>query len=138
MFFLRQMLPGKPGQSATVLVVDDDVAIRRLLERALAQDGCAVLCAQDGVEALEISRKHQGPIHLLLSDIVMPRMDGITLCGRIGQERPDTLVMLISGQCDETILPPRIDFLRKPFTLDALRLRVRRILNLSRGAEGRV
>lgn len=130
------MIGNQTNPSPTILVVDDDVAIRHLLERVLAQDGFAILCAQDGVEALETARKHPGPIHLLLSDIVMPRMDGITLCGRFHSERPGTPVLLISGQYNaEAALPPHADFLRKPFTMDVLRLRVRQILNRSCAVE---
>jgi len=73
--------------SRTVLVVDDDCSIRQLVGAILESNGFTVLLAQDGLEALELSRKHPQPIDILLSDIEMPRMDGFALSRILGKER---------------------------------------------------
>lgn len=78
--------------SETILLVDDDGPIRRLLRRALEGQGYQLLEACDGHEALGLLANHRGPIDLLLTDVVMPRMDGFTLSDRVGESHPDVRV----------------------------------------------
>jgi two-component system cell cycle sensor histidine kinase/response regulator CckA len=78
----------------TVLPVDDDSSIRNLVKDILSVYSFRTLTAGNGDEALEISRTHDGPIDLLLTDVIMPVMDGVTLCNRIAQERPETALLL--------------------------------------------
>src|SRR6266699_322283 len=94
--------------SRTVLVVDDDCSIRQLVGAILESNGFIVLLAQDGVAALELSRKHTQPIDILVSDIEMPRMDGFALSRTLAKERP--------GHAIEDEIPAEAAFLAKPFT----------------------
>jgi len=119
------VLATNPEQTV-ILVVDDEVMIVNIARTALEGDGHFVLTAQDGEEALEMCRKFPGPIHLVVSDVGMPNMNGIELRERITVERPTTKVLLMSGEVDsELITGP---FLRKPFAIDALKQRVRQLL----------
>jgi CheY-like chemotaxis protein len=88
--------------------------------------GLFVLAARDGAEALHVSRRFAGPIHILVSDVVMPNLDGVTLCQQILLERPATKILLISAYVTTPL--DGLPFLRKPFHLDVLRRRVREIL----------
>jgi|SRR5882724_1349295 len=120
--------------SRTVLVVDDDCSIRQLVGAILESNGFTVLLAQDGLEALELSRKHPQPIDILLSDIEMPRMDGFVLSRILGKERPELAFVLMSGCATEKEqIPAGAVFLAKPFSEDVLILRLRQSL----GAAGR-
>src|SRR5438067_655793 len=102
--------------SRTVLIVDDDCSIRQLVGAILERNGFIVLLAQDGVAALELSRKHPQPIDILLSDIEMPRMDGLALSRTLGKERPELAFVLMSGCATEDQIPAGAVFLAKPFT----------------------
>ena len=110
---------------ATVLVVDDERPVLRLLRRQLEALGCTVLEAQDGPEALRLLVGRRGAVDLVLSDIVMPGMNGTELADRILADRPEQCVILMSGQAPgglarigrrEKIVP----VLRKPFTPEQL------------------
>jgi len=123
-----------PRGSETVLVVEDEGQLRALVRRALADLGYAVLEAANGLEALEIAAEHRGPIHLLLTDVVMPHLSGRELAQRLAASRPDTHVLFISGYTDEAIarhgvLAPGTVFLQKPVTPDRLARAVRAILD---------
>lgn len=110
------------------MVVDDEEMIVNLARIALEGDGHFVLTAENGEKALELSRQFLGSIHLLVTDIVMPKMDGFELRERIVAERPGTKVLLMSGQVDSQIISG--PFLRKPFGIDTLRERVHQLLAL--------
>lgn len=99
-----------------VLLVDDEPVVRNFVQYALTRYGFNVLAACDGIEALELSRRYDGAIHLLLSDVKMPRMNGPQLAEVISNERPDARILLMSGESSGE-LPEnlRIDLLRKPF-----------------------
>ena len=99
----------------TVLVVDDDPQILRLVERMLGSHGVRVITAARAVEALHICERE--PIDLLISDVVMPEMDGPKLAERFLKLRPGGSVLLISGYHRDPVLPKsgRVRFLRKPF-----------------------
>src|SRR5947209_6528448 len=85
---------------ATILVVDDEPAIRSLLAVVLEEKGFSVLTAECGRQALSLSRAHRGDIDLLISDVTMPEMDGPTLAKNMVAENPALSVLLISGCCD--------------------------------------
>ncbi|HET8770981.1 MAG TPA: ATP-binding protein [Gemmatimonadaceae bacterium] len=116
----------------TVLLVEDERAIRQLLERALTKRGYNVLTASDGKDALVVADEAQGRFDLLISDVIMPRMGGPELVRRLRERRPALRALLISGYTAEAV--PDIDelgvaFLAKPFTPDELCARARSVLD---------
>ncbi|GAB4439074.1 MAG: hypothetical protein OHK0015_33520 [Chloroflexi bacterium OHK40] len=125
----------------TVLVAEDDAAIRALVVRTLGTLGYTVLAASDGMQALALARSFHGPIHLLLSDIVMPQLSGDLLASQLLAQRPETAVLLMSGYTDQATasdLPPSVlsQPLQKPFTPSMLTRHVRMVLDAhSRRAE---
>jgi signal transduction histidine kinase len=124
--------PEAPG-GATVLLAEDEDKVRLLLHSILTRHGYAVLQAADGAEALRLAAKHHGPIHLLLTDLVMPEMSGRELAARLLPQRPEMKVLYLSGYTDGVGLPPSADggavaFLAKPFGPNALLTRVGEVL----------
>jgi len=121
-----------PRSSGTVLLVEDQEDVRRLTEEVLKTCGYEVLTAGDGDGALVVSRCHQGPIHLMLSDIIMPGMNGGELAQRIRSERPDIKVLFMSGYAQrpdgEEVIDPGAAWLPKPFTPRILADKVREVL----------
>lgn len=103
----------------TILLADDEAAIRNLTGQVLRSYGYRVLEAADGLEALEVAQRHPGPIHLLLTDWCMPRLDGGGLIRRLSDGRPETAILVMSGYMDHK-LPPKSALLRKPFNSQAL------------------
>ncbi|MEZ4444503.1 MAG: PAS domain S-box protein [Polyangiaceae bacterium] len=129
----RASLPDRVG-TETVLVVEDDEMVRRLAERLLRRGGYTVIVAGSGAEALEVSAAHERAIDLLLTDVVMPGMNGRELARRLVAERPGLRVLFTSGYTDNVIahhgvLDPGVHFLAKPYSLDALMSLVRQILD---------
>ncbi|MEJ2204026.1 MAG: response regulator [Gemmatimonadota bacterium] len=123
-----------PLGGETVLVVDDDPAILRVASRVLSRGGYRVLEATSGVEALEIAERHEGEIHLLLTDVVLPGMGGGEISQRVSARFPDTCILFMSGQIDagsvlRGVPAGEVNFLPKPFTVQGLRSRVREILD---------
>ena len=116
-----------------VLVAEDDVLVRNLVNTVLIRAGYAVLLAADGEEALDLSRRYNGDIHLLLSDVMMPRMDGLELVARLREERPTVPALLVSGKLSSELIEGNcdFDFLRKPFVPDQLRSKLEEILSRS-------
>ena len=115
----------------TILIVDDEEIVRRLVCIALHGSACEdVLEADSATSAWEISREHPGPIHLLVSDVVMPgEMNGADLAMKVGDARPETKVLLMSGYDDLALEMKRgWHFIRKPFAPTELRERVQTIL----------
>jgi two-component system cell cycle sensor histidine kinase/response regulator CckA len=109
----------------TVLLVEDEVAVRAFAARALASRGYQVVEAGSGVEALSAIERNGGDVDLVVSDVVMPEMDGPTLLRELRQKRPDMKVIFISGYAEEAFkknLPEgeRFTFLPKPFSLKDL------------------
>jgi two-component system cell cycle sensor histidine kinase/response regulator CckA len=115
-----------PGQ--TVLLVEDEEAVRQLVRKILEQNGYHVLLARHGGEALEICHQHALPIHLLLTDAVMPVLSGPELLRRAIALRPDMKVAIMSGYTDKPAVGG-IPFIAKPFTPAELVRRVREILD---------
>ena len=117
----------------TVLLVEDEDAVRSFAARALGQRGYHVLVATTGVEALEVFQSHQGEVDLVVSDVVMPEMDGPTLFEKLRAERPDLKVIFISGYAEDAFrrhLAENEDFmfLQKPFDLKELAAAVKTAL----------
>jgi PAS domain S-box-containing protein len=118
----------------TVLLVEDESAVREMTRKALQVNGYTVLEAADGAEAIRLCDRHEGPIDLVVSDVVMPRMGGRELAERLTALRPETRVLFVSGHTDDAvvrqgILQAEVAFLQKPFSMDALRLKVRTVLD---------
>jgi nitrogen-specific signal transduction histidine kinase/CheY-like chemotaxis protein len=125
----------RTGASETILLVEDDRGVRALARRVLELHGFRVLEADRGEDALQISERHEGPIHLLLTDVIMPGMSGRALADRLGTGHPETRVLFMSGYTDEAIvhhgvLESGIAFLQKPFTPDSLARKVRETLGV--------
>ncbi|WP_447978562.1 response regulator [Candidatus Nitrospira bockiana] len=126
--------PASRGPAKTVLVVDDEPKLRKILTLGLESRGFTVLEAQDGQEALAICKAHQGPIHLLLIDVVMPNLSGVELAPMVLAIRPESKVILMSGYRDEQVLlnaalNPNTPFFHKPFTMDALVQTIQELLD---------
>ena len=122
-----------PRGCETVLLVEDEASVRQASRQFLTRNGYTVLEATDGEDALRVSREHQGPIHLMITDVVMPKMGGPRLAERLAQERPDMKVLFVSGYAENTVLQHgAIDFtsrfLQKPFSLKTLGGAVRQVL----------
>jgi two-component system, cell cycle sensor histidine kinase and response regulator CckA len=126
----RRQAPVRAGNE-TVLFAEDDDLVRYLSVAALARLGYRLIEAADGVEALRATEEHNGPIHLLVSDVSMPRMGGVELARRFSELRPDAAVLFISGYAGEAVheLGPDANLLHKPFTNDDLLARVREVLD---------
>ena len=115
---------------STILVVDDEPVICKLIGLALEQAGFQVLKAENGFDAIGLSESHPGEIDLLVSDVTMPGMDGPTLAGKLREADPDLPVLFVSGQYEEAPAHedrPRL-VLAKPFSLDLLLRTVRRMV----------
>jgi CheY-like chemotaxis protein len=122
------------GGTETVLVAEDEAAVRNLARRALQRFGYRVLVAGNGQEALALARASQESIHLLLTDVVMPEMGGRQLAEHLARERPTTRVLFTSGYTDAAVLQPqgsgRVSaFLPKPYTPVQLARKVREVLD---------
>jgi two-component system cell cycle sensor histidine kinase/response regulator CckA len=127
------------GGLESILLVEDEEAVRSLVRRTLEQHGYQVLVAPKGAEALDLARSHQGPIHLLISDVVMPQMGGKQLAEKVKRLRPDIRVLYISGYTESSIVRPSNLkkgelFLQKPFTPTGLVRCVRQLLDKADGA----
>jgi two-component system, cell cycle sensor histidine kinase and response regulator CckA len=125
--------PEKVSGSETILLVEDSAPLRALTREILSREGYVILQACDGVEALEISRKHTGTIHLMITDIVMPRMRGTELAQEIAIQRPDTSVIFLSGYTEEAVWrftdTPKVAILEKPYSSATLLRTVRHKLD---------
>ena len=117
----------------TILLVEDSAALRELTRVILSRDGYNILEAEDGVAALEVSRNFPDPIHLLLTDVVMPRMRGPVLAQQILKQRPSIAVVFLSGYTEEVISQSDgisgFTLVEKPYTAEALLRSIRRALD---------
>jgi CheY-like chemotaxis protein len=121
--------------SETVLLVEDEESIRNLVSELLGKNGYKVLAAKNGNEALETGRRHSGPVHLLLTDVMMAGMSGPELAKQLSAFRPEARVLYMSGYADRSFSQHSTDlsdtlFLQKPFTRDGLMRKVRQCLDL--------
>jgi PAS domain S-box-containing protein len=125
---------GPPRGSETVLLVEDDLAVGAFARDVLEECGYRVLSAADPAGALRLCENHDGPIHLLLTDVVMPRMNGRQLALAAAELRPEMRVLYMSGYTDDAVLrrgllDPDLPFIQKPFTPAALEMKVREVLD---------
>jgi CheY-like chemotaxis protein len=118
----------------TILVVEDDAAVRSLSAAVLRQHGYQVFEVSRGADAMELVGRFQEPIHLLVTDLVMPEVGGRELAALIELKRPGIKVLYMSGYADQAlvgtdVLLPEMHFLQKPFTRSTLARKVREILD---------
>lgn len=124
----------KQKNSETILLVEDETSVRTLTRRILEMNGYTVLEADGGEKAISICQEHQGDIHLLLTDSVMPNMTGDELSQRILKLRPTMKVLYVSGYADripdeKIVKESKMVFLQKPYTPSALAVKLREILD---------
>jgi PAS domain S-box-containing protein len=130
---VRKERPAPRKGTETILLVEDEEAVRKLAQMLLQKEGYFVLVAESAAHAEELCAKHDGKIHLLLTDVVMPGISGRELARRIAAISPHTRVLYMSGYTDNVIahggmLEPGIAFLQKPFTPVALAQKIREVL----------
>lgn len=131
-------IPSPPSRAArgseTILLVEDEEALRKLVRGVLENKGYKVIAPDDIKEVLGLLQDHQGPIHLLLTDVVMPIMSGRELAERITSLHKETRVIYMSGYTNDAIvqhgvLDPGLNFVQKPFSPDAIARKVREVLD---------
>jgi len=134
-----------PRGSETVLVVEDEEMLRRLAVLLLEKQGYKVLEAPNGAEAFLVCEQHQGPIHLVVTDVVMPGMSGPEFIDRLRQMRQDFEALYMSGYADEAVKfhgvqARQVAFIQKPFTMETLAIKVREVLDKAgkHSSEGRL
>jgi CheY-like chemotaxis protein len=123
------------GGSETILLVEDEAAVRRATAEFLRLQGYNVIEARDGLDALALAQE-QTMIHLVVSDVVMPRMSGGALAKEVARVRPDTQFLFVSGYAGKTILDYKVvdletNFLQKPYTLRQLSSKIRKALDIA-------
>jgi CheY-like chemotaxis protein len=128
----------KPEAGATVLLVEDEAQVRRLVRETLSQLGYTVLEASDGYEALKLVEGRKTEIRLVLTDVIMPLMNGHELAVRLKAILPDTKVLYMSGYTDDVLafhgIAPKINFIQKPFSSSALAEKLEKVLSAASGA----
>ncbi|MCK6624344.1 MAG: response regulator [Anaerolineae bacterium] len=126
-----------PTGHETILVVEDGEAVRALAQETLETQGYTVLVAADGEEALQVAAAYPGPIQLLLTDLIMPYLNGRLLAEELSQVYPDLKILFMSGYTDNTLdrtglNQDKVNFLQKPFSPIILAQRVRQILDANK------
>lgn len=132
--FRRGLDPVAALQPVTVLIADDEPVVRMVLEDMLLKLGYHVLCAVDGLQALEIFRQHQDVINVLVFDLSMPNMDGEELFSRVRQLSPETKTIMITGyneivSLDHLRSQGLSGFIAKPFGVDEIKSEIGRVLS---------
>ena len=132
--FKEKLVKDLPRGSETVLLVEDEEEVRKLAAQILQRQGYKVLEAPQGGDALLICEQHQTPVHLMLTDVVMPGMSGHQLAERLKSLQPEMKILYMSGYTDNTIiqhgvLVEGVNYISKPFTVDALARKVREVLD---------
>jgi CheY-like chemotaxis protein len=123
-----------PGGSETIFLVEDNEEVLKLTKQILGRQGYKVVAGAQGREALQICEGHKGPIHLMVTDVVMPGMDGRELANRLMSVHPEMKVLYMSGYTDNAIahhgvLEKGMHYIQKPFTVDGLLRKVRDVLD---------
>ena len=126
-------VPVEGTGTETLLLVENEPAVRNLLQMALRRKGYTVLAAESGRAALDLVRSHAGTIDLLITDVVMPDMNGPELVSRFVTIRPETQTLFMSGYMDDAFsdhgISADINFIQKPFSPRAIAQKVREILD---------
>jgi len=138
----EDLIPAKsklrPETGQTILLAEDEPAVRELVRQILRQLGYDVLEAGDGYEAVKLIEEHKTEIHLLLTDVIMPLMNGHDLVVRLEAIRPGTKVLYMSGYTDDVLafhgISPEIDFIHKPFSSAELAEKLESVLSAANGA----
>jgi PAS domain S-box-containing protein len=130
----RQTVAPPARGSETLLLVEDEAGVRELARDILTAQGYQVLMARDGLQAIQVAEGHEGPIHLMIADVIMPSMGGRALADQLKVSRPEMRVLYTSGYTDNAIvhhgvLDKGIHFLSKPLELEALARKVRDVLD---------
>jgi CheY-like chemotaxis protein len=130
--------PGKDAaepvfsRGETILVVEDAAALRELICQALSVSGCTVLSSPEAQEALRIVKQQKGVIDLMITDVIMPGMNGPALAKQVRALRPETKILYMTGYSGEFVrsdmLIPGVSFIQKPFTPADLRRKIRKML----------
>ena len=133
----EKVQPRITAGTETVLLVEDEPALRDLIKYALTGNGFTVLDVPSPADAIALSREHSGSLHLLLTDVIMPGMDGPALAKQVQKERPDIKVLYMSGYATNFIMhdgevEPGTNFLEKPFHPRTLLTKVREVLDNNR------
>ncbi|WP_447976927.1 response regulator [Candidatus Nitrospira bockiana] len=118
----------------TILLVDDEDTVQQVVSEILERQGYRVLTAPDGIRALTLSSRFPAPIHLLVTDVVMPRMSGWEIARCLSAQRPTMKVLFMSGYSEVALFEEarseaRRPFLRKPFLHDSLLAKIREVLD---------
>jgi PAS domain S-box-containing protein len=128
-----RLLPQQLGGDETILLVEDSKPLRMLTRELLARAGYRVLEACDGFEAIRVSQGYEGEIHLLMTDIIMPKMRGPEVAKRIVEQRPRTAIVFLSGYTEDALLQMEhigpIALIEKPYTADSLLRTARQLLD---------
>jgi DNA-binding NtrC family response regulator len=129
--------PPSARGSETILLVEDAEPLLKLAHMFLKESGYHVLTAAHGIQALQVAQQHAGPIHLLLTDVVMPGMNGRVLAEQLTPRQPGMKVLYMSGYTDSFIaghgvLEPGTHLLHKPFTSETLTQKVRELLDTNK------
>jgi two-component system cell cycle sensor histidine kinase/response regulator CckA len=124
--------------SETVLLVEDEEMVRKLASELLEENGYVVLSASGGEEAINVGKKHSDHIHLLITDVVMPKISGKEVAEQLKKVHPETKVLFMSGYTDEAIVhhgivDSHIAFIQKPFSENALAQKIREVLDSENG-----
>ncbi|MGO9125149.1 MAG: ATP-binding protein [Terriglobales bacterium] len=130
------VMESPPHGRETVLLVEDEAAVRASTGEFLVRCGYTVVAAENGEEALLVARDYSGVIHLMISDVVMPKMGGPQLAAQLAAERPHLKALFVSGYAENTVLQHgnidvRTQFLSKPFSLSTLAKKIREVLEIS-------
>jgi DNA-binding response OmpR family regulator len=123
-----------PGGSETILLVEDDEMVRDMVARILTDKGYRVFTAPDGKAGLATYQEHSGEIHLLLTDMILPKLSGRELARRLREHNPRLKVLYMSGYTEKAVvepggLPGGAAFMAKPFSVPDLLARVRQVLD---------
>ena len=130
----EKVVSGPAPGTETILFAEDEQSVRELVTEYLTARGYRVLEASDGAQAVDLAAAHKGEIHLLITDVVMPRLSGRELAARVSVARPNLKVLYLSGYTDDSIfrhgvLEGGMAFLQKPFNLKSLATKIREVLD---------